>query len=183
MSTIDFTQKLVEWRQGDRKALDHLFEAVHAELRSLASRQLVSERSQTLSATALVNEAYLRLVQAEVSCQDRAHFFAIASRLMRRVLVDFARGRGRKKRGEAVRPLPLDTAILGLAASSLDILDIDRALERLSALDARKAEVIEMTFFGGLTNEEIALALEVSINTVGRDMQFAKAWLRRELSN
>lgn len=181
MSTLDITQGLARSRQGDRQAIDELFEAVYAELRRLAARQLASESSQTLSATGLVNEAYLRLVQAEVSIQDRAHFLALASRLMRRVLVDFARGRRRKKRGEAVRPLTLDTSILGSAAPCLDILDIHSALERLSALDTRKAEAIELNFFGGLTNEETALALEVSINTVERDLQFAKAWLRREL--
>ncbi|MBK9167347.1 MAG: sigma-70 family RNA polymerase sigma factor [Bryobacterales bacterium] len=183
MSNLDFANALTAWRQGDRQALDQLFETVYAELRALASRQVASESSRTLSATALVNEAYLRLVKREVACEDRAHFLAVTSRLMRRILVDFARSRGREKRGGALPLLPIDTAALGLAAPSLDVLDIHDALDRLSVLDSRKAEAVELSFFGGLTNEEIAQALGVSINTVGRDLQFAKAWLRRELSS
>jgi RNA polymerase sigma factor (TIGR02999 family) len=184
-SPPDATTLLRAWRAGDPAALDRLMPLVHAELRRIAKRLLSREaQARTLQPTALVNEAFLRLVTVNaVEWQSRAHFLAMAARLMRRVLVDAARARRAHKRGDAAQHVTLDTSVLGQAiAPSLDVIAVHDALEALSRLDARKSQVVELRFFGGLSHEEIAETLAVSTDTVMRDWKFARAWLRRSLS-
>jgi RNA polymerase sigma factor (TIGR02999 family) len=177
------TQLLLEWRGGKQEALDRLMPLVYDELRQLAARYMRSERKEhTLQATALVNEAYLRLIDAKVSWQDRAHFFAVAARLMRRLLVDHARAQQRVKRDCGLK-VPLDDAVEVSSKPSLDLVALDEALTQFATFDPRKAEIIELHFFGGLSNEEVAEALGVSRATVQRDLRLAKAWLNRELRN
>jgi RNA polymerase sigma factor (TIGR02999 family) len=156
---------------------------VYAELRQLADRYLKRERpGQMLQPTALVNEAYLRLIEVrQVQWQNRAHFLAVAARLMRRILVDAARSRGYQKRGGGAPVLPLDEALDVPAGRTEDLAAVDEALEALAKIDARKAQVVEMRFFGGLTLEETAEALHVSRDTVKRDWKMSKLWLLREL--
>lgn len=174
------SELLSAWRGGDRGALDAMIPLVHAELHRVAEECLRGERpGHTLQPTALVNEAYLRLVGAEVAWQDRAHFFAVAATTMRRVLVDHARARGRLKR--AARPVSLEESLLVAPERADDLLVVDDALDRLAAQDARAAKVVELHFFGGLTYEETAEAIGVSAATVDRDLRFARAWLHREL--
>lgn len=174
---------LVAWRSGDPQALDRLVPLVYAELHSLADRQLRRERpGHSLQTTALLHEAYLRLVGAEVKWEGRVHFFAVAAQIMRRVLVDHARARARDKRGGGAEPVTLDDGLVE-GGSSPDVLDLDEALERLSALDERKARAVELHYFGGLTYDEVAVAMEVSPATVHRDLRLAKAWLYRELES
>jgi RNA polymerase sigma factor (TIGR02999 family) len=177
------TELLVAWGSGDETALDQLVPIVHAELRRTAARYMSNERAaHTLQATALVNEVYLRLVQIKrVSWRDRAHFFAMAARLMRRVLVDHARTRGYQKRGGGVRNLPLDEAVTVAPSSSRDVVAVDAALVALESVDARKARVVELRFFGGLSVDETAAVLNVSPQTVLRDWRLAKVWLLREM--
>lgn len=155
---------------------------IYDELRSLASRYMRSERrTHTLQTTALVNEAYLRLVNAEVPWQDRAHFFAVAARLMRRILVDRAKAHRRLKRGGGVHKVSLETAAVLTPQPQPGLLDVDEALTRLAALDQRKADVVELVYFGGLTYREAAEALSISERTLHRELMLAKAWLYREL--
>jgi len=156
---------------------------VYDELRRLAKRCLYSERpGHTLRATALVNEAYIRLLDADIGWQDRAHFYAVAARVLRRILVEYARSHARQKRGGGEDLVPLDEAVVvGPQAASM-VLDLDEALERLAALDPRKSEIIQLLFFGGLTYEETAAALDISPATVHRELKLAKAWLHRELA-
>ncbi len=177
------TELLVDWGRGDRSALERLMPAVYAELHRLAEQHLARERTDhTLQATALVHEAYLRLVdQRSVRWQNRAHFFGIAAQLMRRVLVDYARRRDAAKRGDGARPLSLEEAADQAPSRPLDILDLDRALDRLAALDPQQGRLVELRFFGGLTVEESAEVLGVSARTVKRDWRAARAWLYREL--
>ena len=177
------TRLLRLWGGGDRQALDQLMPLVHQQLRMLAARCLSSERpDHTLRATALVNEAYLRLVNSESNFNDRIHFFAVAARLLRRILVDHARANNRKKRGAGAVLLSLDEALdVGPEAQS-GIVELDEALERLAAQDRRKSEVVELLFFGGLTYDEAAVALNISAATVHRELRMAKAWLLRELA-
>jgi RNA polymerase sigma-70 factor, ECF subfamily len=180
----EVTELLLAWNRGDRAALDRLIPLVHGELHRMARRFMRREApGQILQTTALVNEVYLRLVDASrVGWQNRAHFFAIASRLMRQVLVDLARSRNAHKRGGALHRVSLDEAReLGHEADT-DLVVLDQLLNRLAALDKRKAQVVEMRFFGGLSVEETAVALGVSPETVLRDWKFAKTWLLRELS-
>lgn len=176
------TELLLAWSQGDKRAFDELVPLVHTELRRLARRYLVRERhDHTLQATALVNEAYMRLVDLKrIGWQDRAHFLAMSARIMRRILVDFARARRNEKRGGGGARVTLDEALV-VAPSSADLMVIDDALQALAAVHPRKAEVVELRFFGGLNLEETAEALDVSVDTVKRDWRFAKLWLRREL--
>jgi RNA polymerase sigma factor (TIGR02999 family) len=163
--------------------VDELMAAVYDELRRVARRHMRRERGgHTLQTTALVHEAFLRLADADLPWQDRDHFFSVAAIQMRRVLVDHARARIRSKRGGGARALPLDEALAAPARSSQDLLEVDEALTRLSAQDARKSRVVELHFFGGLGYPEIARVLGVSLSTVRLDMRFAKAWLRRELA-
>ena len=176
------TQLLLDWRRGDAEALDHLMPLVYNELRRLAGHYLRSERPEhTLQATALVNEAYIRLVDMNVSWQDRAHFFAVAARLMRRLLVDHARAHHRAKRESGGPKISLDDAVEVSIQPAADIVALDEALKRLAEFDTRKTEIIELHFFGGLRNEEVAEALGVSRATVQRELRLAKAWLNHEL--
>jgi RNA polymerase sigma factor (TIGR02999 family) len=176
------TKLLKQWRGGDSRALDELVPIIYDELRRLAGRCLYSERpGHTLRATALVHEAYFRLSDAEVDWQDRAHFYAIAARVMRRILVEYARAHRRHKRGSGNVPIPLDEAVLVGPQAAAIVEDLDEALERLAAIDARKSEIVQLLFFGGLTYEETAAALHVSAATVHRELKLAKAWLAREM--
>ena len=178
------TQLLLAWQAGDRHALDSLVPVVHEELRRLAHRSMKRERAgHVLQTTALVNEAYLNLVDAnKVMWRDRAHFFAICAKLMREILVHHARRRDAKKRGAGFRQVSLDESALLAPAPGADLLDLDDALAALEAYDARKARVVELRFFGGLTIEEAAEVLKVSADTVARDWDFARAWLYREMT-
>lgn len=177
------TRLLAEWRAGDERARDAIVAQVYDELRGLAARHLASERpDHTLQATALVHEAYGRLVGADIAWEDRAHFFAVASGTMRRVLVDHARARGAEKRGGALVAVTLPEGLLADEAPADRLLDLDRALERLAGFDPRKERVVELRYFGGLNATEIASVLEVGVATVQRDLRAARAWLLRELS-
>lgn len=176
------TQLLQEWRGGNQHALDELMPVVYDELRRLAAHYMKRERPEhTLQPTALVNEAYLRLVDAKVSWQDRAHFFAVAARLMRRLLVDHARALQRVKREGELGKVPLDEAEQICSTPRLDLLALDEALAKFASFDPRKAEIIELHFFGGLSNEEVAEVLTISRATVQREMRLAKAWLNLQL--
>lgn len=176
------TRLLQEWGAGDKGALDRLMPLVYDQLRKLAGRCLAAERPEhTLRATALVNEAYLRLVEADVSFNDRVHFYAVAARLLRRILVDHARAQGRQKRGGGAERLTLDESVL-VGGAQPELLDLDEALERLAVRDKRKSEIVELLFFGGLTYDETAAALGISPATVHRELTMAKAWLHRELA-
>ena len=177
------TALLTAWSGGDESALRELIPLVHAELRNLARRLMRGERGgHTLQTTALVNEAYVRLVDVtRVRWQDRAHFFAMSARLMRRILVDHARSRAYSKRGGRARHIALDEALVG-AEKGADLVALDDALAALAVLDERKSQVVELRFFGGLTVDETAEALHISPETVARDWRFAKTWLMRELS-
>lgn len=176
------TQLLGEWRSGDRQALDRLTPIVYEELRRLARHYMRSERSDhTLQATGLVHEAFARLAGAEVPWQDRAHFFAVAARLMRRILIDHAKARRSEKRGGGARHTSFEDRQPAPAEEPADLLDVDEALTRLSTVDARKADALVLHYFGGLTHDEIAQALDISAATVDRDLRLAKAWLKNEL--
>jgi RNA polymerase sigma-70 factor (ECF subfamily) len=177
------TALLLAWGSGDPRALDQLMPLVYDEMRRLARLHLRGERAgHTLQATALVNEAYLRLIEVnQVRWQNRAHFFAMASRVMRRILVDSARARRYQKRGGGAERVSLDEALLVSNEPSRDLVALDQALNALSAVDLRKSQVVEMRFFGGLSVAETAAVLKVSPDTVLRDWRLAKAWLLREL--
>jgi len=181
--THDATELLLAWGRGEDAALDRLLPLVHEELRRVARRHMRHERvGHTLQATALVNEAYLRLIQVkQVHWQDRVHFIAMASRVMRRILVEAARAKGFQKRGAGAHKVSLDEALMVQEASSPDFLALDVALTTLEKIDPRKCKVVEMRFFGGLSVEETAEALHVSTGTVMRDWRLAKSWLAREL--
>jgi RNA polymerase sigma-70 factor, ECF subfamily len=181
--TANVTQLLVSWGQGDAQALEALMPFVQAELHRLAARHMAGERpGHLLQATALVNEAYLRLIDwQKVEWQNRAHFFAVAAQLMRRVLVDAARSRDRAKRGKGQIHVTLSEASDVAQPSSVDLVGLDDALEALAALHPRQSRVIELRFFGGLSLEETAHVLDVSVGTVRRDWSLAQAWLFREL--
>jgi RNA polymerase sigma factor (TIGR02999 family) len=178
----NFTQLLTEWRTGQPQALERLTPLVYDELRRLARGYMRTERgSHTLQATAVVHEAFLRLVQANVDLQDRQHFFALASRLMRRVLVDHAKSRSRAKRDGGVRDhTGVDLSQISLPID-VDVVALDEALEGLLQLEPRLAQVIELHYFGGMTYDEIATAVDVSAATVHRDIRLAKAWLLNEI--
>lgn len=184
LSTNDVTRLLHEWQMGDEQALGQLMDLVYSELHRAAHRYMVKERSwHTLQTTALIHEVYLQLVDVrQLNFRSRAHFLALCAGRMRRILVDFARARKSMKRGGGqIHYLIDDATAEAQAGPGPDILMIDEALNRLSQVDSRKAKVVEMTFFGGLTEEETAGALEVSVETVRRDWKFAKAWLSKEL--
>ena len=177
------TVLLRAWSSGDETALEQLLPLIEAELRRLARGYMARERrGHTLQTSALMNEAFLRLVDARtIEWQDRAHFLGISARLMRRVLVDHARARGYKKRGGEVRRISWTDAIAVVPPPDFNLLALDRALDNLASLDARKARVVEMRFFGGLTVEETAAALHVSTDTIKRDWRLAKLWLLRDM--
>jgi len=180
----EVTGLLIAWGAGDESAFEQLVPLVHAELRDLAHRAMGRERAgHTLQTTALVNEAYLRLIDvSRVRWQDRAHFFAMSARLMRRILVDHARSRKSQKRGGATRKVSFEEALVVSTERGSDLVALDDALKGLAAVDARKCEVVELRYFGGLSVEESAEALHVSPDTILRDWRLAKAWLLRELS-
>jgi RNA polymerase sigma-70 factor (ECF subfamily) len=180
----DVSQLLVDWSNGDQAALDKLLPLVNTELRQLARRYLRRENpGHTLQTSALVNEAYLRLIdQKSVRWQNRAHFFGIAARLMRRILIDHARSHHRAKRGGALR-VSLDEAAAVTEARAIELLAVDEALEKLTAMDARKGRIVELRFFGGLSLEETAEVLGISSPTVQREWRAAKAWMHRILSD
>ncbi|MEW6209796.1 MAG: sigma-70 family RNA polymerase sigma factor [Acidobacteriota bacterium] len=182
-STNDVTQLLLAWNSGDEAALDQLMPLVYDELRRAAKRYMRRERADhTLQTTALVNEVYMRLIDADkVRWQNRAHFFAISAQLMRRILVDFARRRRGLKRGGEAEQVSLDEALM-VADQRVDLVALDDALKSLAALAPRQSQVVELRFFGGLSEEEIAEALKVSPRTVRNDWSMARVWLLRELS-
>ena len=177
------TQLLLAWGQGERAALDELLPLVYEELRRLAHRYMAGERpDHTLQTTALVNEAYLRLIDVrQVRWENRAHFFALSAQLMRRILVEFARARGSGKRGGGIRKVSFDEALIGPEEPDQDLVALDSAVTAMAAVDPRQSKVVELRFFGGFTVEETAEALHVSSQTVLRDWRLAKAWLRREM--
>jgi RNA polymerase sigma-70 factor, ECF subfamily len=180
---MDVTSLLRAWGEGDQQALQQLIPIVYDELRRVASRHMAGERpSHILQTTALINEAYVRLVDLNgASIKNRNHFLALCATVMRNVLVDFARSRSYQKRGAGAVHVELDEALYVPAAADPNLVAIDEALERLAAVDARKSKVVELRFFGGLSVEETADALEISVETVMRDWKFAKSWLMREL--
>src|SRR5437870_2226164 len=177
------TELLVRWSQGDDAALAELTPLVYGELRRLAHRHIVGERpDHTLQTTALVNDAYLRLAdQTNPRWENRAHFFAVAARAMRQILVSYARSQRSQKRGGGALKVDLDEAALVSPEESQEIVDLHEALEQLSALDSRKAQVVELKYFGGLNYDEIAEVLKISRITARRDWEFAKLWLYTEL--
>lgn len=183
-STHQVTQLLKAWSLGDQQALEKLTPLVYSQLHQIAQRYMAGERSgHTLQTTALVNEAYLRLVDCgRVKWQDRAHFFAISAQLMRRILVDFARSRGYLKRGGAAPHISLEEAPSVCGEPDVNLVALDDALKALAAVDERKSKVVELKFFGGLNAEETAEVLHVSSDTVIRDWRLAKIWLLQELS-
>jgi RNA polymerase sigma factor (TIGR02999 family) len=186
-SSQEITQWLVAWSNGDKSALDQLIPLVHEELRRLAHRYIQQERRRghrgiTLQTTALVNEAYLRLIDAgNVRWESRAHFFAIAAQVMRRILVDYARSHNRAKRGGAVERVSLEEAAVYSVERAPDLVALDDALSALAKIDERKGRVVELRFFGGLSVEETAQMLKVSPQTILRDWRLAKSWLLHEL--
>jgi len=181
-SPHEVTLLLKDWRRGDQDALDRLIPLVERELHRLAHCYMARERGLTLQTTALVNEAYLRLIDArEVEWKDRVHFFSISANLMRRILVEFARARRSKKRGGEGHKIEFDEALIASPERNADLVAVDEALERLATFDERAAKVVELRFFGDLSVEETAEALGVSDKTVMRDWQLAKVWLLREL--
>jgi len=184
-SPNDVTQLLVAWSNGDQAARDQLMPVVYQELHRLAHHYMKRESpGHTLQTSALVNEAFVRLVdQRNVQWQNRAHFFGIASQMMRRVLVDYARNRKYTKRGGGARPISLDERFIVSDERSAEVIDLHEALERLAEFDPRQSQMVELRFFGGLSIEETAEVLAVSPGTVMRDWTLAKAWLRREIAN
>ncbi|HXW90540.1 MAG TPA: sigma-70 family RNA polymerase sigma factor [Terriglobales bacterium] len=183
-SSRDVTGLLQAWGEGDEAALHRLMPLVYEQLRAAARRYMAQERpGHTLQTTALIHETYLRLVNVrQVKWQDRAHFLAVCAQLMRRILIDFARSRGYKKRGGAIPHVNFDEAMLVTAKPDLDLLALDDALDRLAQVDERKSRVVELRFFGGLGVKETAEVMKVSPETVMRDWKLAKVWLLRELS-
>ncbi len=181
----EITQLLMNWSQGDKSALDHLVPLVYPELRRLAKRHMGRENSaHTLQTSALINEAYLKLVdQQNVKWQNRAHFFAVAAQVMRHILVDHARTRNYAKRGGGAPKLPLDEAAALTEQRAGQLIALDDALRDLAALDERKSQIIELRFFGGLSLEETAEVMKISQSTVQREWRAAKAWLHHTMSN
>lgn len=180
----EITVMLQSWSSGDRSSADQLMPLVYDELRRVAANYARSERpDHTLQPTALVHEAYLRLIDiSTVTWQDRAHFFAVASQVMRHILVDHARTKGRDKRGGAAQKLSLDEAISFAPAQDIGLLKLDEALDQLKEQDERQAKIVELKFFGGLTIEETGEVMGISRATVKREWTIAKAWLFRQLS-
>jgi RNA polymerase sigma factor (TIGR02999 family) len=182
-SSQEITQLLLAWGEGDQAALEKLTPLVYAELRRLAKGYMIGERpGHTLQTTALINEAYMRLIDwKNVRWQGRAHFFGVAAQVMRRILVDFARARHYAKRGGAARQVSLDEAVTIHEDRCAEFIALDEALKSLAEIDPRKSQVVELRFFGGLSAKETAEALRVSLRTVEREWNSARAWLYREL--
>ena len=183
-SSVQITRLLKAWSDGDQAAADELAPLVYQELRRMARRYMQREREgHTLQTTALVNEAYLRLVDAgEVRWQDRVHFFAVSAQMMRRILVDAARAKGTGKRGGQSPHVNLNEALDAAPARASELIALDEALEELARMDPRKAKVVELRYFGGLSVEETAEVVKMSPQSVMRDWKLAKAWLLRALS-
>ena len=180
--SAEVTSLLADWRRGDAAALDQLTPVVYGELRRLARTFMRGERAgHVLQTTALVHEAYMKLIDLELDWKDRIHFFSVAARLMRRVLVDFARERDAEKRGGGAEHVALDEGLLG-AERNIDLLALDQALGQLAAIDPRKVQVVEMRCFAGMTIQDVAEVLGVAHATVERDLAFARAWLGRRLT-
>jgi RNA polymerase sigma factor (TIGR02999 family) len=182
--SAEITQLLLAWGNGDQKALDELMPLVYSELRKLAKNYMRGQRpGHTLQTTALVNEAYLRLIDSSrVNWQNRTHFFAISAQLMRRVLVDFARAKNSQKRGGERIQVTLDDKIESPSEERTDLVALDEALQELAKMNERQAKIVELRYFGGLSEEEIGETLGISYRTVRRDWNVAKAWLYRELN-
>lgn len=182
--TVEISRLLAAWRGGNRNALEALTPLVYAELRQLAERYMRGEaRAQTLQATALVHEAYARVTTIEMPWNDRAHFLAFMARLMRQILVDRARARNSIKRGVDFERVTLDETLVVSEDSDALVLDLDGVLLELRKFDELKSRIIELRFFGGLTYEETAAALDISTSTLDRELRLAKAWLRHRLQN
>ncbi len=184
VNSLQITQLLVDWSNGNQSALENLIPIVYDELRRMAKRCMNSQRSDhTLQTTELIHEAYLKLVEnKQKEWQNRAHFFGVAAQAMRHILVDYARGKQSQKRGGAPRQVTLDEGAVVSKDNSGQMIALNDALERLGKMDERKVRVVEMKFFGGLTIEEIAEVLKISPETVKRDWRFARTWLLRELA-
>ena len=182
-STHQITELLKAWNLGDAEALERLTPVVYEELHRTARQCMSRERNANpLQATALINELYLKMVDfQQVNWQNRAHFFALCARQMRRILTDLYRAEGRQKRGGKEQPVSLDASMIHAREPRQDLMAIDEALERLEKMDARKSQVVELRFFGGLSVKETAEVLQVSADTVMRDWKFSKAWLLGEL--
>ncbi len=180
----ELTQLLRAWSEGDEQALERLVPLVYSELHRLARHYMAGERAgHTLQTSALVNEAYLRLVDVKnVNWQNRAHFFGVSAQLMRRILVDFSRSRRSLKRGGEILTVPLEEGLIASPGTGADLVALDDALKTLAAMDPRRSRVVELRFFGGLSAEETAEVLKVSAETVLHDWKLAKVWLLRELS-
>ena len=180
----DITALLAAWKSGDANALDCLTDLVYPELRRIARRTLACRHAgNSLDSVALANEAYIKLVRAgEIGCENRVHFLALCSQIMRRILVDHARHRGFAKRGGKAAHVPLDEVLLVAEARGIDVLALDEALDALAQIDNRKSRVVELRYFGGLSIDETAEVLEVSVDTVKRDFRMARAWLLSELA-
>lgn len=179
----NITQLLAEWRDGNQSALDELYPLVYDELHRLARRYMSRERKgHTLQTTALINEAYVRLVGQKVNWANRSHFFAISAQIMRRILIDHARRHAYAKRGGGAQQVSLDEAATVTPDQSGELLRLDEALTSLAEMDPRRSQVVELRYFGGLNNEEIAGVLNVSENTVTRDWNMARAWLYQQLT-
>jgi RNA polymerase sigma factor (TIGR02999 family) len=180
----DVTSMLVAWSGGDADALNRLVDLVYPMLRQIARQQLRRQRAgESLESAALANETYLKLVRAGgIRCENRTHFLALCSQMMRRILVDHARQRGFAKRGGDALRVTFDEALLTAQARGVDVLALDAALEELARIDRRKSQVVELRYFGGLNIEEVAAVLSVSVDTVKRDWRMARAWLLAELA-
>ena len=183
-SLHDITAMLAAWNKGNMDALDHLIDLVYPELRRIAHQNLKRRGAgASIESAALANEAYLKLVGAGgIRCENRAHFLALCSQIMRRILVDHARRRGFAKRGGNALRVPLDEILLAAQARGVEVLALDEALEALALIDKRKSRVVELRYFGGLSIEETAEVLEVSMDTVKRDFRMARAWLLAKLT-
>jgi RNA polymerase sigma-70 factor, ECF subfamily len=180
----DITEMLVAWKAGNTDALDRLIDLVYPELRRMARRNLERRRAgNSLDSAALANEAYLKLAGAGgIRCENRVHFLALCSQIMRRILVDHARHRGFAKRGGNALRVPIDEILLVAQARGIEVLALNEALDALARIDNRKSRVVELRYFGGLSIEETAEVLEVSVDTVKRDFRMARAWLLLELA-
>jgi RNA polymerase sigma factor (TIGR02999 family) len=180
----ELTQLLIDWSNGSQDAVEQLFPLVYEELRRLAHRYMRRERpDHTLQTTAVIHEAYLRLIdQKHVQWQNRAHFFAVAAQMMRRILITHAQSYAYAKRGGGALKVSLDEAAILSPARAGELIALDEALKGLAIIDVRRSQVVELRFFGGLNNEEVAEVLKISPNTVTRDWNVAKAWLYREMN-
>jgi RNA polymerase sigma factor (TIGR02999 family) len=178
----NLTALLHAWHAGQTDAYEQLISIVYPQLCSLASRYMGGKQDQTLNATGLVHEAYLKILGSDVPWNDRVHFFAVCARVMRQILVDHARANRREKRGGGAAKISLEGAVLIAPTPEERLLDLDEALENLAAIDKRKAELVQLTYFGGMNQAEAAEALQISEATVQRDLKLAKAWLYRSLN-